>query len=79
MDAAPLQRQAERLGDRRSSWTPCPSSCSGPGERAIPSSIAAQRALVDVPGARSAQYFHASVPLPSVVPFPPRSIGPAGT
>jgi hypothetical protein len=39
-----------------------------PGERAIPSSIPRHEQSSKFPAQRSAQYFHASVPLPSVVP-----------
>ena len=50
-----------------------------PGERAMPSSIPRQAHSSRFPAQRSAQYFHASVPLPSVVPAKlPLSIGPAG-
>ena len=50
-----------------------------PGERAIPSSISHQASHPSLPAHRSAQYFHTSLPLPSVSErHRPFSIGPAG-
>ena len=50
-----------------------------PGDRAMPSSISAHAAPLKAPAHRSAQYFHTSLPLPSVWPRQlPRSMGPAG-
>ncbi len=46
----------------------------------MPSSISHQSSCVIFPARSSAQYFHASVPLPSVSSCHwPRSIGPPGT
>ena len=50
-----------------------------PAERAMPPSISFQSPWVMVPARSSAQYFQASLPLPSTSPRQfPRSIGPAG-
>ena len=50
-----------------------------PGERAMPSSIAAQASSVRLPARFSAQYFQTSEPLPSFsLRQWPESIGPAG-
>ena len=50
-----------------------------PGERAMPSSISRQASQLIFPAQRSAQNFHASLPLPSVsLRQRPLSIGPAG-
>jgi len=50
-----------------------------PCERAMPLSTPAQSSSVIVPARSSAQYFQASVPLPSVWPCQlPRSMAPAG-
>jgi hypothetical protein len=50
-----------------------------PWLRAIPASTSAHCASLSLPARRSSQYFHASAPDPSTLPFQlPRSIGPAG-
>ncbi len=50
-----------------------------PNDRAMPFSISPNSLSVMFPARSSAQYFHASLPLPSVSPRQsPRSIGPAG-
>ena len=51
-----------------------------PKERAMPSSISRQAHSSSFPARISAQYFQASLPLPSTRPCQlPRSMGPAGT
>ncbi len=50
-----------------------------PAERAMPSSISSQACSSMLPARSSAQYFHESLPLPSVLPRQlPRSMGPPG-
>jgi hypothetical protein len=67
MDAAP-GKVRPRVSAMQDMVEAVPMVMQWPGERAMPSSMPRQTHSLMLPAQRSAQYFQASVPLPSVVP-----------